>query len=101
MRKGGLHLVIRCVQVSFGANSESVRDPFRVRSGSVLGPFKSVRDPLGVRSESVQDLFELRSGPFGVFGVRSGLFGLCSGSVCDPNGKITNLLVPKCTPKCR
>ena len=40
MRKGGLHLVIRCVQVSCGARSGSVRDPFGVRSGSVRGPFE-------------------------------------------------------------
>ena len=55
MRKGGLHLVIRCVQVSFGVRSESDRGPFGVRSGSV-------QDPFGVPSGSVRSLFGVRSG---------------------------------------
>ena len=50
--KGG---VIRCVEVSFGAHSGSVR-------GSVRSPFGVVRDLFGIRSGSVRDLFGVRSG---------------------------------------
>ena len=49
------------VRSPFGIRLGSVRNPFRVRSGSfrvrsgfVQGPFGSVRGSLGVRSESVR-----------------------------------------------
>ena len=68
MRKGGLHLVIRCVQVSFGARSGSVWGPFGVLSESVQSPFGirsgTVPRPFGVRSGSVRGPFGLRSGQF-------------------------------------
>ena len=44
MRKGGLHLVIRCVQALFGDQNGFVRGPFGVRSGSVRAPFGPILD---------------------------------------------------------
>ena len=91
MQKGGLPLMIRCIQALFegrlgssrgrsgfvrspyGVCSGSVRTPFGVRSGSVQAPFRVysefVRSSFGVRSGSVRDPFGIHSesvwAPFG------------------------------------